>query len=97
MDERIQRRLELFEETYRSAAELFALKNTKYRDAIRRTGLLGASVELVGTAARLEALVLKDTSHGADNVKDLEDILLDSFIYSGIALQMLAEENFDGE
>lgn len=97
LEARVERRVEIFQEIFDKVIDLFRHKNTTYRDAIRRTGLLGASVELVGISARLEALVIKDPSHGAENATILEDILLDAFVYSGIALQMLQEENFDGE
>ena len=40
--------------------ELFRRKNTQYGNTIVTTGVLGASIELIGAVMRLPALVLKD-------------------------------------
>ena len=76
--------------------ELFRRKNTQYGNTIVTTGVLGASIELIGAVMRLPALVLKDPKHGGSNVEALKDIFADIHNYSNIALMMLEDENWDG-
>jgi len=75
---------------------LFVQKNSEYGDTIKRTGVLGASVELIGACARLPKLVLKSASHGRDNEKALKNVFMDIANYAIIALIMMSENNWDG-
>lgn len=76
---------------------MFIAKNTEYGDAIIETGVLGAVVEAVAVVARLKQLVQKNPEHGRDCVEQVRDKFRDLQNYANIGLQMLAEENFDGE
>lgn len=78
-------------------AEMFIAKNTEYGDAITETGVLGAVVEAVAVVARLKQLVQKNPEHGRDCTEQVRDKFRDLQNYANIGLQMLAEENFDGE
>ena len=81
----------------KSCKELFLQKNDQYDDTIAATGVLGASVELLGAASRLKKLVLKDPKHGESNAEVLIDVLKDLHNYANIALIMLSEDNWSGK
>lgn len=89
-------RVERFKEICEMNATLFAQKNAQYGNTIVETGVLGASVELIGAVARLKKLVLKSGDGGKKNKEALVDILMDIHNYANIALMMLAEDNFTG-
>lgn len=89
-------RVETFRKVCRAGEELFAKKNDEYGDTISSTGVLGASVELIGTVARLKKLVLQASDGGASNSDVLVDIFKDIHNYSNIALMMLSEDNWKG-
>ncbi|MHC4316764.1 MAG: hypothetical protein ACYSW3_30355, partial [Planctomycetota bacterium] len=55
---------EQYDDIVEAAKELFLEKNEQYGDAISRTGLLGAVVEIAGISARLEKLVLGASDAG---------------------------------
>jgi len=76
---------------------LFALKNKQYGNAITKTGVLGAVVELIGACARLPQMVLKAPDHGRSAKSKLFDVLLDIHNYANIALLMLDSDNWEGE
>jgi hypothetical protein len=79
-----------------TSQELFREKNRQYGNAIVTTGVLGASIELIGAVARLRELVLKDQKHGATNIALLVDVFMDIHNYSNIAMIMLRDNNWDG-
>ncbi len=82
---------------------IFKIKNRQYNDAISRTGLLGAVVEIVGVAARLEPLIIQDRNFDLRMEDDLHkreavlNVLHDLHNYATIALMMLEDENWRGE
>lgn len=76
--------------------DLFRVKNAQYGNAIVTTGVLGASVELIGAAARLRTLVLTAEGHGRNEVRSLIDVFMDLHNYSNIALIMLRDNNWEG-
>jgi hypothetical protein len=80
------------------ATAVFVKKNQEYGDAIVETGVLGASVELVGAIARLRQMVLStgDGGKGADP-KSLRNLFVDVHNYANIALMMMEEENWLGK
>jgi hypothetical protein len=86
-----------FETVCRDGQLLFARKNRQYGNAIRHTGVLGAVVEIIGAAARLPAMVLRNTTHGRDIQAKLIDVLLDIHNYASIAIMMLHDDNWEGE
>lgn len=86
-----------FQKACRAGEKIFVEKNAQYGDTITATGVLGASVELIGTSARLKQLVLKSGDGGEAAKKELVDILKDIHNYANIALLMLAENNWTGE
>jgi hypothetical protein len=92
-----------FKEFCESALEIFKEKNRLYNDAISRTGVLGACVEIIGVAARLEPLVLQDKDFpnsigsGGKNSEAILNALHDLHNYSVIALMMLEDRNWRGE
>ena len=82
------------------AGNLFALRNTQYGDAIKETGVLGATVELVAVVARLKQLVLKMPNEYPTDKEQLEQIcnaFIDAHNYANIGLMMLDEENWNGK
>lgn len=81
----------------KACAELFSRKNEEYGDTIHRTGVLGATVELIGVVARLRKLVLQSHDFGESKSDTLIDIFMDIHIYAGIALMMLDDKNFIGK
>lgn len=90
-------RLDVFRKVCKAGEEIFVEKNDKYDDAIVSTGVLGASVELVGTVARLKKLVIKANDAGASHSTELVDIFKDIHNYANIALMMLSEDNWKGQ
>ena len=86
-----------FREKCTEGQELFDVKNAEYGNAIEETGLLGASVEIIGGAARLKELVLKDPGKGANHQGSIRNVLIDLHNYANIALMMLDSENFHGK
>jgi len=97
IEETMKKRLEQFDRIDAKTRSVFANKNRQYQDAIKDTGVLGASVELVGLAGRLKALVLRNSTHGQDDQEALANALLDTINYGHIALMMLEDENWEGE
>jgi len=90
-------RTEQYDKVVAAAKKLFEEKNAQYGDSITATGLLGASVELVGTGARLRQMVIKDATHGEAHRQAVIDVLKDQVNYAIIGLIMLSEGNWDGE
>lgn len=88
---------DLFDEICDESKKLFRRKNKQYGDAIWYTGVLGASVELIGAVARLPQLVLRDREHGRKHADKLKDIFMDIHNYSNIAIMMLDANNWEGE
>jgi len=80
--------------------KVFQRKNWEYGDAIAKTGVLGAAVEIVGVAARLETLILDQPADFEEEPGDLYAILnvfLDLANYAIIGRIMMEEKNFRGE
>ena len=78
------------------ALELFGSKNRQYGNAIDETGLLGATVELVGITARLKQLVIRDSLHGRQESDKIRPVLLDAINYAAIAIYQLDRHNWEG-
>lgn len=91
-----QKAVEEFVDICHKDQNLFAVKNEQYGNAIITTGVLGASVELIGAAARLRKLVLTSEGHGRNEVRSLIDVFMDLHNYSNIALMMLRDNNWEG-
>jgi len=90
-------RLKQFDDIVKYARAVFDRKNNvQYRDTIVSTGVLGASVELIGAVARLQPLVLWDKEHGKNHAATLPGIFVDILVYAVIAMIMMKESNFDG-
>ncbi|KKN66958.1 hypothetical protein LCGC14_0466380 [marine sediment metagenome] len=85
-----------FNKACASGKKIFVQRNEEYGDTITVTGVLGASVELIGVSARLRPLVLKDPGHGKNNREALINVFKDLHNYANIALMMLAADNWDG-
>lgn len=86
-----------FQKACKAGEKIFVERNAQYGDAVVATGVLGASVELVGTSSRLKQLVLKSGDGGEAAKKELVDIFKDLHNYANIGLMMLAENNWTGE
>lgn len=86
-----------------AALSIFKEKNRQYNDAISRTGLLGASVEIVGVAARLEPLIINNKNFEEKLKEDPKfkasvlNAIADLHNYSVIAKMMIEDENWRGE
>jgi hypothetical protein len=90
-------RVETFARVCASCEKLFKQKNEQYDDTIAATGVLGASVELIGTVARLRKMVLQSSDGGKSQMSELADIYKDIHNYSNIALMMMNEDNWRGK
>ena len=95
-----------FADNCMKALTIFQEKNREYDDAISETGLLGACVEIVGVAARLKPLIIRDPNfeqHFSKDPmtpgrkKDILNALHDLHNYTNIALMMIEDENWRGE
>lgn len=91
------KRVETFTRVCASCEKLFEKKNEDYGDTIVATGVLGASVELIGTVARLRKMVLQAPDGGKATMSELADIFKDIHNYSNIALMMMNEDNWKGK
>ena len=90
-------RVGTFDRVCESSREVFVQKNEEYGDSIVATGVLGASVELVGTSARLKKLAIRATDEEIlKNTEELVQIFKDLHNYANIALMMLSDENLRG-
>jgi len=76
---------------------LFAEKNRQYGNAIVKTGVVGATVELIGVVARLRQLVLKSPNHGRDEIEAIMNVARDAHNYANILWMMLQMNNWEGE
>lgn len=92
----VNKRVETFNRVCASCEKLFENKNEEYGDTITATGVLGASVELIGAVARLKKLVLQAQDGGKSNTSALADVFKDIHNYSNIALMMMNEDNWRG-
>lgn len=86
-----------FEELCKQNTDLFEDKNLEYGNAIVQTGVVGATVELIGAVARLKQLVLKAPDHGRTNVTSIINVARDAHNYANILLLMLDSDNWTGE
>jgi hypothetical protein len=77
--------------------KVFHDRNRTYHDAIRRTGVLGAAVEIVGVSARLEPLVIQNKDLEHLDIEKLKNALVDLHNYANICLIMLEDKNWRGE
>ena len=93
----VSSRTNQYDKAVAAAKKIFEEKNAQYGDSITATGVLGASVELVGTSARLRQMVIKDSTHGEAHREAVIDVLKDQINYAVIALMMLSESNWDGK
>ena len=86
-----------FREVCGSCEELFLERNEQYGDAITRTGVLGAAVEIAGISARIEHIVLRSDDAGRSQQGTLTDLIKDLHNYANIAGIMLMEDNWKGK
>ena len=78
--------------------EIFIRKNAEYGNAIVETGVLGASIELVGAIARLRQLILSPGDGGEHtDHESLRNIFTDIHNYANIARMMMDEDNWTGK
>lgn len=89
--------VEMFRNVCENCGETFEKKNKAYGDAIWKTGVLGAVVELIGAVARLPQMVLRNRFHGREIKENLVDVLVDIHNYAAIGLMMLESDNWEGE
>ena len=88
---------DLFRHEQKECFNLFDEKQQQYGNTIHKTGLLGATVELIGAVARLPIMVLRNPTHGRDVQKKLRDVLMDIHNYAVIGLVMLDGDNWEGK
>lgn len=89
--------VENFTRCCHAGRHVFTKKNKQYGNAIAKTGVLGAVVELIGACARLPVMVLRAPDHGRSVRGKLLDVLLDIYNYASIAVMMVADDNWEGE
>ena len=92
-------RVEHFRSTCERAGSLFVTRNRQYGDAIKETGVLGATVELIAVVARLKVLILKDPAtfqNDAVRLQQIYNAFIDVHNYANIGAMMLDEGNWRG-
>lgn len=89
-------RLKQFDKVCVAGRKIFVEKNAKYGDSFARTGVLGATVTMIGDVDRLRQMVLKSSDFGAGQQADVVAVLKDVHNYANMALLMIAEGNWDG-
>lgn len=92
-----QDRNETFDLVCEASKKIFVVKDAEYDHATSATGVLGATVELVGIIARLKKMVLKSPDNGASKKDELKAILKDAHNYVNIAMIELADDNWSGK
>ena len=76
---------------------VFLERNRVYGDAFIDTGVLGASIELIGNISRLRELVLRKTGVEDPNHRSvLKDVFIDIHNFANFGLMMLEEDNWNG-
>jgi hypothetical protein len=90
-------RLPVYDKACAASRAVFVERNQQYGDSISSTGVLGATVELIGNTARLKQLVLKAQDAGASNQDQIIEIAKDLHNYADILLMMIAEDNWKGK
>jgi hypothetical protein len=80
------------------AYRVFQKKNEEYGDTVEQTGLLGASVEIIGGAARLQQLVLDspDQVRFQHRKASILNVLVDLLNYAAIGMYMAQNNNLQG-
>ena len=89
--------LELFDRACSSGKKIFKKKNAEYGNSIARTGVLGATVTMIGDVDRLRQIVLKSADRGREQKATVINVVNDIHNYANIILIMLADNNWDGE
>lgn len=92
-------RIEHFRSICEKAGNLFAIRNRQYGDAIKETGVLGATVELIAVIARLRVLILQDPAtfqNDAVRLQQIHNAFIDAHNYANIGAMMLDEGNWRG-
>ena len=92
-----QERIETFDRACQAGKAIFLEKDAQYGSATSATGVLGATVEVVGIAARLKKLVMKSPDNGASNRADVVQIANDLHNYANILLIELSDNNWSGK
>lgn len=88
-----------FKNLCKSYDQIFEIKNKQYDNTIIRTGVLGASIELIGVVARLRPLVLKMKRKRRltpKNIASIKNVSVDTHNYANILRMMLEDRNWDG-
>lgn len=85
-----------FSQLCKKSFKIFKVKNREYDDAIADTGVLGASVELIGVVSRLKGLVLKNKTHGRNKGPQILNVAKDVHNYANILNMMLEDGNWEG-
>lgn len=90
-------RQDAFQNVCNCGFEIFVQKNKGYGDSISETGVIGAVTEICAKTARLRELVLRNSEHGAQDIRAVLDSLVDLHNYSNIGVMMLEEGNWVGK
>jgi hypothetical protein len=88
--------VEKFSAICETLEKVFAVKNQQYGNAIHATGVVGASVELLGCVARLSQLVLKSKDLGKSEKEAVLNVFVDAHNYAVIGIMMLKDDNWTG-
>jgi len=89
-------RLKQFDKVCAAGRKIFEEKNAQYGDSFARTGVLGATVTMIGDVDRLRQMVLKSPDFGKSQQSSIVEVLKDVHNYANMALLLLAEGNWDG-
>lgn len=92
-------RVEQFCDMCYRATNLFARKNREYGDAIVATGVMGAMVEVITVAARVQTMLKNPENFTIpdDFSNELWDKMLDLHNYANIVMMMIEDENWTGK
>lgn len=97
LEEKTAKKARYFEKVWGKLQTLFTRKNIQYGDATDLTGVLGATVEIVGITARLQEMVIRSPDKGANNPEKLQDIFQDLINYAMIAHYHTDQKNWCGK
>ncbi|MCG8620171.1 MAG: hypothetical protein MI802_28455 [Desulfobacterales bacterium] len=93
---KFEKRDEQFSRMCEEGTKIFRRKNRQYADAIATTGVLGASVEILGVASRLKPLVLHSPSHGRNEKAAILNVANDLHNFANILAMMVEDDNWEG-
>lgn len=92
-----QERIATFDRACQAGKAIFLERDAEYGGATADTGVLGCAVEIVGSAAKIKKLVIKNQTYGSDKRAELINALNDLHNFANLALIELSNDNWSGK